>query len=167
MEWNTTPRALMPHIHTHMRAQHFKARGAAYMPPIAIRTRAAPFLSSSSKSSSHTMAGNEHLEEPVLCTDALERDDPPDEPARKLLPLPSFAGLVRPLATAPSPSRRFRFPPVLGISHWSGSKMSDMDPLRPLKYLPSLAKFFSPQVSATPGTKTTQHTSRRVRIELD
>jgi hypothetical protein len=114
------------------------------------------------------MAGNEHLEEPALCTDALERDDPPDESEKKLLPLPIFAGLVRPLATAaPSPSRRLRLLPILGISHWSGSKMSDMDPLLSLEHLPSLAKTFLPSISAAPGTQAAQRTSRTVRIEPD
>ena len=135
------------------------------MPPIAIRTRPSSDSPRRSASSSSQATGKEHRDDAALCMDALERDEPPEDSEKKLTGLPILTGLVRPLATPPSPSRRFRFPfpAILGISHTSGSRISDMDSPRSLEHLPSLEETLHLQASAVVVTQSANAQDARLR----
>lgn len=143
------------------------ARAGCYMPPIAIRTRPSFDSPRRSSSSSSQATGKEHRDDAALCMDALERDEPPEDSEKKLAGLPILTGLVRPLAAPPSPPCRFRFPfpAILGISHTSGSRISDMDLSRSLEHLPSLEETLHLQASAAVVTQSANAQDARFRMD--
>ena len=89
------------------------------MPPTAIRTRPCPLVWSFT-------GANEHLDEAVLSSDALDRTELRDESDVWLSDFVTLSGLLG----ATSGLRLAFLVTVFGSSHSSGKRMSAMDPSR-------------------------------------